>query len=176
MTDSMGGGFAGVPQMPVSPTEGRPGRPAQLVRSILIWSGAIIAWLLGDILGIVLHSSGITEFTITTAYTQINGNESVTQSQTTVEPGISIVIYVVLALLWGVLVLLMWLGQNWARIVQTVLASLGMLGLFASIFGAFGAPGLGGGLQGTLHLLALFFVVGGMVTIWRQPVNAYFRR
>lgn len=176
MTDSTGGGFAGMPQMPVTPTQGRPGRPVELVRSILIWSGAILAWLLGAVLGIVLHSSGVTEFTFTTSYTQVNGSQSITQSQTTVEPGISIVIYVVLAVLWAVLLLLMWLGQNWARIVQTVLAGLGLISLLASILGAFSGSGLGDTVQGTLHLIAIFLVIGGIVTIWRRPLNPYFRR
>jgi hypothetical protein len=176
MTDSTGGGYTGMPQMPATPTQGRPGRPAGLVRSILIWSGAILAWLLGNILGIVLHSSGVTEFTITTSVTQVTDSQSVTQSQATVEPGISVAIYVVLAVLWAVLVLLMWLGQNWARIVQTVFAGIGLISLFTAIFGAFRGTGLGDTVQGTLHLIALFLVIAGIVTIWRKPLNPYFRR
>jgi hypothetical protein len=108
------------------------GRPAQLARSIAIWCSALFTWLLGNILGVVLHSSGVIS-----------------------------AIDVVLAALWGVLILLMWLGQNWARVVQTVFARLGLISLLFSIIGAFsGIPGPGEG--------------AGIVTIYRAPLNPYF--
>jgi hypothetical protein len=70
------------------------------------------------------------------------------------------------AALWGVLILLMWLGQNWARVVQTVFAGLGLISLLFSIIGAFsGVPGPGEGVQGVLHLLSFGLTVAGIVTI-----------
>jgi hypothetical protein len=153
------------------------GRPVQLVRSIAIWCGALVTWLLGNILGVLLHSSGITLFTFTSSFSQVNGDQTITQSHTTVEPGVTIAIDVVLAVLWGLLILLMWFGQNWARIVQTVLAGLGLINLLFSIIGAFtGIPNAGEGVQGTLHLLSFGLTVAGIVTIYRAPVNQYFRR
>ncbi|HEY4460170.1 MAG TPA: hypothetical protein VGN81_38030, partial [Pseudonocardiaceae bacterium] len=170
-------GYPGMPAMPQPYDLPVPGRPAQLVRSIAIWCGALFTWLLGNILGVVLHSAGVTLFTFTSSFSQINGDQTVTQSHTVVEPGVTIAIDIVLAVLWGVLILLMWLGQNWARIVQTVFAGLGLINLLFSIFGAFsGIPHAGEGVQGTLHLLSFVLTVAGIVTIYRAPVNPYFRR
>lgn len=175
MTIPPGGGYPGMPGMPQPYELPAPGRPVQLVRSIAIWCGALFTWLLGNILGVVLHSSGVTLFTFTNSFSQVNGDQTVTQSHTIVEPGVTIAIDVVLAVLWGVLILLMWFGQNWARIVQTVFAGLGLIGLLFSIIGAFsGIPGPGEGVQGVLHLLSFGLTVAGIVTIYRAPLNPYF--
>jgi hypothetical protein len=159
MTFPQGGGYPGMPAMPQPYDLPAPGRPVQLVRSIAIWCGALFTWLLGNILGnilgVVLHSPGVFVF----------------------EPGVTIAIGVVLAVLWGVLILLMWFGQNWARIVQTVLAGLGLIDLLFTIITAFrGIPRVDEDVQGSLHLLSFVLTVAGIVTIFRAPVNPYFRR
>ncbi|HJP76879.1 MAG TPA: hypothetical protein VJ914_21605 [Pseudonocardiaceae bacterium] len=147
------------------------------MRSILIWCGALLAWLLGNILGVVLHSSAITQFTFASFVSETNGDETITNSRTVVEPAITVLIFVILAVLWGVLILLMWLGQNWARIVQTVFAGLGLISLLITIMVAFrGIPGAGEGVQGALDLVSFVLIVMGIVTIYRAPANGYFRQ
>jgi hypothetical protein len=86
----------------------------------------------------------------------------------------SIIFALILAAVWVVVVMQMRKGQNWARILLTVLGGLGVL------FGIFGVAvlfsvGFLGVVQGLLALVSYAAIVGGIVFMFKPESNHFFK-
>lgn len=162
-----GGGVPPAP--PLNDADAAPAvRPKSVDTSVLLWLIAAGVSLIGQLLSFAT-SSEVAE-------------EVARQSGVTVEsaePGIGGTVFsIVLLIAWVATVFAMRGGQNWARILLTVLGGIYLLITLFSLLalGILFAIGGLGILQGLLNLVSIVVIIGAIVFQFRGESNHFFRR
>lgn len=157
------------PAPPLNPTDAAPVvRPQSLNTAVLLWLVAAGIRLIGIVLSFVTADEVAEE----TAQRMGMTIEST-------EPAIGSTIFgIVLVVAWVAIVFAMRSGQNWARILLTVLGGiyllLAIIGLVTlGILFAIGGLGV---LQGLLQIISLVVVVAAIVFQFRGESNRFFQR
>jgi hypothetical protein len=160
--------------------EGGRGPAPQLLRySILVWSAAMVCWLLAGILSQVFRNASA--LVLSTSNTSVSVDDTgalVTHIQNigAVAPVyVAGIFFGLLAVLWAALVVLVARGANWARIVQTVLAVLGAVAVAIQIQLIFrGHPGRAIVIPASLNIATLAALPVAVVLLYLPRTNAYF--
>ena len=148
------------PQGGEMPPESRRPNPPRPVRTavLLMYVGAALTAI----------SLIVTVATLHTIETAIQNNSTYTAQQAHQLAVAAVVEYVVTLGLWLLMAWANRAGQNWARIVATVLFALNTLGLLLNVF------------RGSASISVLFAVLvwlvglGAVVLLWRRESSQYF--
>ena len=144
-------------EMPPEPTRPAPPRPVRTA-VLLMYVGAALTAI----------SLIVTVATLHTIETAIQNNSTYTAQQAHQLAVAAVVEYVVTLGLWLLMAWANRAGQNWARIVATVLFGLNTLGLLLNVF------------RGSASISVLFAVLvwlvglGAVVLLWRRESSQYF--
>ncbi len=152
--------YQSYPQGGEMPPESRRPNPPRPVRTavLLMYVGAALTAI----------SLIVTVATLHTIQTAIQNNSTYTAQQAHQLAVAAVVEYVITLVLWLLMAWANRAGQNWARIVATVLFGLNTLGLLLNVF------------RGSASISVLFAVLvwlvglGAVVLLWRKESSQYF--
>ncbi|HJP74452.1 MAG TPA: hypothetical protein VJ914_09290 [Pseudonocardiaceae bacterium] len=161
---------------------GRGAAPRLLRYSIVVWSVAIVCWLLAGILSQVLHNASALHLSTSNTSVSIDDTGALVthiQDVSTVAPVyIAGIFFGLLAVLWAALVVLVAGGANWARILQSVLAGVGATAIVVQIrlifLGQLSHPGRATLIPVSLNIVALAALPVAVVLLYLPSTNAYF--
>jgi hypothetical protein len=168
------GGYP-APPPPYQGEMGAPARPQAVETAYLLWLVAAGVSILANIIGFFTAAALARKLVADTLGTTNLGPEFEAMLNNSATPSYGGLIFsLLLSAVWVVVVMQMRKGQNWARIVLTVLGGLGLL------FGIFGvwvyfALGFLGLVQGLLALVSYAAIVGGIVFMFKPESNHYFK-
>jgi hypothetical protein len=139
-------------------------RPKRLDTATILWLAGAVVWLIA---GFVSGGNGELHFYSSRSET-VNG-QTITRTSSSPAPiGVLIVVLVIVVLVWALFVFFLWRGQQWARVLLTVLGVLGCLGTLANLFSA-------GAVVIVLDVVVLAAVITAMVLMWGREVTRYVR-
>lgn len=146
---------------------GRPGRPAEVERSLFWWWFAIGGQILSDIVQIILPGSAnsITRLVFPTV-----------QAPASSVSVVGIVIQVVTLVIWVALVYNVGQGSNGARWVLTVLAAIEELFLLGLIVTCFLLPSVGSVVVGVLGLGVFVAALLAIIAMSQPGARIHFQR
>lgn len=152
-----------------SPHERPPQRPTLMVLGLVM---VLLPTVLFAALGALLLATRVTADTLPASVLQ---NPAIASAGYTAESLISLVrgvggVVVALAVLYGVFVVLAFLGKSWARIVAAIFTGLFAVFLVLALIGALSADVT----SGLVIAAILVLTVGGIVTFFLRDSNAYY--